>query len=248
MDQKSEYTLSLRIEGESIDFGEIDEALGIVGSRILVDRPSTRFRTRQNYRRWEAEASRLSVRFFDNINDAFSALDCARLASGVADLALYEGGKVYWWCGCFHGVTPAHTLMPRALLGILGRARAPVILDTYFSPESTYVAAVSDVEDIGEQLVDDFGHRYRFTLTDSELPPPIVSWGSYFDDFTEGLESVLGGLTDVECDEALLRGAVRRIVCEHTQHAFDGGPQLSAEQSLAIASRGLDLEIVWIND
>jgi len=248
MDQKSEYTLSLRIDGASIDFGEIDEALGIVDSRILVDRPSTRFRVRQNYRRWEAEASRLGVRFFDTITDAFSALDGAGLASGVAYLPLYEGSGIYWWCGCFHGVTPAPTLMPRELLGILGKARAPIFLDTYFSPESNCGTAVSELEDIGEQLIDDFGHRYRFKLTHSELPPSVDNWGSYFDDFTEGLDSVLGSLTDAKCHETLVRGAARRIVCEHTQHAFDGGPRLSAEQSLAMASQGLDLEIVWIND
>jgi hypothetical protein len=54
---------------------------------------------------------------------------------------------------------------------------------------------------------------------------------------------ILGSLSEALCAKALVPCMAKRIVCEHTQHAFDSGPRLSADQSLESASHGFDLDL-----
>lgn len=239
--QPSDYTLSLRIEADSIDFDALDTALGVVGTRQHVDRRPTRFLSGLNLDRWELEACDNGSWNFDSIGEAFSAMGGEVLAPAVGNLATADGPEAYWWCGCFHTASSALTLISKRTLELLGRSHAPIILDTYYSPEHSDDSGPSLKEGPNEYG----GHRYRFRLSDGESCLPGDEWGPYYEDFGEGLELQIRELTTLMPPDGVRVGAIKRVVCEHVQDAFDGGPAISAAHAAAIALHGLDLEIIW---
>lgn len=38
----------------------------------------------------------------------------------------------------------------------------------------------------------------------------------------------------------------RRVICEHSQYAFDGGPTVLGDAAASLASMGYDLHIEWM--
>lgn len=248
MREKSEYTLSLRIDAASIaanDFDAIDDALGVIGSRIHVDRPAGRFRLAQRYDRWEVEATDGAAHRFGTLKEAFSAIDGARIASSMAEFVPSRYGKVYWWCGCFHEFAPTLTVITEEMIDVLGKSEAPITLDTYHSVEALEQTETSD--DPGANVDDEpyRGHGYRFKLTSYPYDPAEGVWGKCFEDFGVGLEALLYELGDSVGMGLPCREQARQIICEHRQQAYDGGPRLTAAQACAIASRGLGLSILW---
>jgi len=244
--QSSEYTLSLRIDAKSIDFDTMDRALGVVGTRQHIDRQPTRFGPALDHDQWEVEAEDMGSWFFDSIDDAFSSMAGEFLAPAVGHVATIEGLRAYWWCGCFHGETPALTLISKRTLDLLGRSHSPIYLDTYYSPESdpdeSETSFDETPDDVGDELPN---HRYRFRLSDGESRLSEGEWGPYYEDFSEGLELEIQKLTTSVQPNGVRAGTIKKVVCEHVQSAFDGGPKLSAAHANAIARLGLDMAILW---
>jgi len=242
----SEYTLSLRVEAASLDFDAIDNTMGAAGSHQHIDRQPTRFRRGQSYDRWEIEARDVegAIRF-KSIDEAFSALSNGNFASVFHSVSTTEDRVSYWWCGCFHSVTSAHTLIAEETFDLLVRSNSPIFLDTFYSPTGSDNSDPSVAENPSGDQEEPSGHRYRFGLADGELCLSESEWGPYFEDFSEGMQSKLQELAHpIRCKDVANR-SVKRILCEHIQYSYDGGPKLGPDHAAAIALLGLELAILW---
>jgi hypothetical protein len=211
-----EYTLALRVSQETLDFKAIEAALGVSGAHSRIDRSARRFRPAPAFDQWEQQAEAGDSYIFTSLVAAFDAISF-RPVNGRAHAHV----KAHWWCGCFHVTSPSTTVFPRALLALLGASGYPLHLDNYRSSDD---AETVSTEDEGDEMPaeDEFlGLQCGFT-----------------GDFCSG-----GVLEAFRADEPEYD---RRVICEHSQYAFDGGPTVLGDAAASLASMGYDLHIEWM--
>lgn len=228
-----------------VNFDTVDKLTGVAGFHEHVERRSTSFRPREEFDRWEVEAMESESWRFDSLHDAFSALKISDFASALGSTAKSEGLNAYWWCGCFHSATSATTVIHTEDLEVVAKSRSPIYLDTYYSPPPSQEPPGSAHEDPGDSREEPPNHRYRFRISCSRSYAGGDHWGSYFDDFGKGLESVLDELTKSDLEVGVAGHMKKTIECEHVQYAFDGGPMITAAQADAVVALDFGLVINW---
>lgn len=243
-----EYTLALRVSQEALDFKAIEAALGVPGTHSRIDRSARRFRPASAFDQWELQAEAGDSYVFTSLVAAFDSISF-RLVDGGAHARV----KAHWWCGRFHVTSPSTTVIPRALLARLGASGYPLHLDNYRLSDD---AETVSTEDEGDELPADdefLGHRYRFRF-DSGLARAVLpasgsashDWSPPGEDFNVGLEAIVARVSSFEASRTDESEHGRRVICEHSQYAFDGGPTILGNAAASLASMGYDLHIEWM--
>jgi hypothetical protein len=248
----AEYTCVLRIEGPTLDAGEVECVLGIRGEHVHVDRPARRSRPAVNLHRWEyPEKDDGSLRIWSSLEEAFRFSLEAMLP--VRDrLARYvDSEDVYWWIGCFHQAASTVMLLPRDLVDKLKAVGAPIPLDNYYSPPADEGIDDEQIDAKGGGIEEPPRHSYRFWIDENRGPR-----GKYLTqdsraeqlgedaDFAAGLQRVLEALGKAR-RPGMWDRSDPMLVCEHDQYAFDGGPRLSREHLQRLSDLGLGLALIW---
>lgn len=241
------FTLALRVSHETLDFKAIDETLGVTGTHSRIDRSTRRFRPVPAFDQWELRAEVGESDVFTSLVEAFEAIGF-RPAVGRAHIHV----KAHWWCGCFHVTSPSTTVIPRDLLARLGVSGYPLHLDNYRLSDDSETASAEDAVD--EMPTDDefLGHRCRFRfdpgLARAALPAPgsaLHEWSPPGEDFNLGLQAIINRVSSFEASRTGESEKGGRVICEHNQYAFDGGPTILGDAAASLELMGYDLHIEW---
>lgn len=242
MENECAYTCSLRIDGERVDGRAMDERTGAVGEYSTVRRRRPQPGEGDAFERWELEAldPRNDYQWSSLAEALQSVADQMLASSSLAGQGLVDV-DAYWWCGCFHHADESTIRLPAHCLDKLARIGARLYLDNYFPARDE---VDGDVEAPISSEVYPNNHEYVFALVAVDGAQQLVTpegdgTSIVWSDFGAGLTACLDRLAD----EGAPSGA--GILCDHTQHAFDGGPRLDVHHLSALTSVGADLTIVW---
>lgn len=248
----AEYTCVLRIEGPTLDAGEVDCALGVRGEHVHVNRPARSSRPAVNLHRWEyPEGDDGSSRIWPSLEDAFR-FSLEAMLPVREHLARYvDREDVYWWIGCFHQAPSTVTLLRHDLVDKLKAVGAPIPLDNYYSPPADEGIDDEQIDATGDEIEEPPRHSYRFWIDENGGPrgryptqdPRTEPLGEDAD-FAAGLQHVLEALGRTR-GPGMWKRSDPMLVCEHDQYAFDGGPRLSREHLQRLSDLGLGLALIW---
>ncbi len=132
-----EYTVEFRIEGELLVPAQVTRLLGMQPS--LVRHVGDRRGANDAFSKalWAFSGDPLpseEIRVWRSIEDGLRYVaDCLEPKSGVLQglLAEFDG---YWWCGCFENGFCSETRLSPAVMAVLTKIGAPLVLNVYVGP------------------------------------------------------------------------------------------------------------------
>jgi hypothetical protein len=242
MDNECDYTCSLRIDGDSVDGTAMDRRTGAMGEHSTVRKRKPQPGEGETFARWELEA--FDPQYGDqwpSLTEALGNVADRILASRPSATQGLVDVDAYWWCGCFHHADESTIRLPAHCLDKLARIGARIILNNYFPAQGEEDGGV---ETSISSEVYPHNHEYVFALVAMDGAQQLVTSEGDGDsivwsDFGAGLTACLDRLAD----EGATSGA--SILCDHTQHAFDGGPRIDVHHLSALTSVSADLSIIW---